>query len=174
MTVQAVSYDPDDDKQLWGEFYAGIDDRLNKARPARSNTQDRDWLQPVIGWAANHIPNEMYLVRTFAEREVHKREGDANRKANALLKQYATGQMMLTWADLGPLPFTIDDRAKLRVRYDAATPEDLEAHARFIRGSARRRYDAELVVADTLDDLARVAREAGYSRVALIGDMPVR
>jgi hypothetical protein len=163
---------PDDD-DLWGEFWEEIDRRLNLARPARSSPIDRGWMQPIFGWARNHIPNEENLVRHFAEREVVARESKLNRKANRLLKRYASGQQALTWTDLGPLPFTLDT-AGLRVRFDAATPDDFEGHARHIRGRAKQTFQSELAVAAALDDMAKMARVAGHARVAMLGDLPIR
>ena len=169
MAVTAL--EPDDEG--WGEFRTEIDRRLNELRPARSTPADRAWMQPIFGWCRNHMPNESNLVRYVAEQEVIKREARANRKANRLLKAHADGQAPLTWADLGPLPFTMEDNG-LRVRFDAATPDETETRSNQIRLSARRSYQSGLRVADVLDELARRAREAGYDHIAMIGDLPIR
>jgi len=164
-----------DDEDYFGPFREEIVRRLNRDRPARYSQADQSWMEPTIAWARAHQPvDDVTVIRKFARDEVIRVEKAANRKANLLLRQAALGRVPLFWADLGPLPFTIDRRTGLRVRFDAAAPEDFELHAQQIRTDAKQRYEAELVVADYLDDLAKRAREAGYERVAQIGDMPLR
>lgn len=175
VTLELPDSDDPEIRRLWAEYEQAIDERLNKARPSRSSPKDRDWMEKsgVLGWARNHLPQEEYAVRKFAEKIVMEREGKANRRANRLVKRFATGQAPLFWSDLGPLPFTLDDEG-VRVRFDAATPADLDTHASHIRENARQRFEAELLVASTLEDLARQAREGGFVRVAQIGDLPQR
>lgn len=165
----------DDDDNLWGPFREEITRRLNRDRPTRYSQADQSWMEPTIAFARARMPaDEATVIRKFARDEVIRVEKAANRKANGLLKRAALGRAPLLWSDLGPLPFTIDKRTGMRVRFDAATPEDFELHAQQIRADAKQRYEAELIVADYLDNLAGRAREAGYERVALIGDMPLR
>lgn len=174
VTVELPDTD-NEDRHLWAAYERGIDERLNAARPPRSGPKDRNWMEEsgVLGWARNHLPFEQYAVRNFAEAIVIKREALANRRANGIVRRYALGQAPLFWGDLGPLPFTIDEE-RVRVRFDAATPADLDNHAAHIRESAKKRVEAELVVAAALEDLANRARAAGFMRVAQIGDMPQR
>ena len=161
-------------EDLWGPYREEIAQRLNRDRPARYSQKDQGWMEPTIAWARARMPaDEVTLLRLAARDEVIKAEKNSNRKANGKLRKWATGQSMLYWTDLGPLPFTID-RHGLRVRFDAATPEDIELHAKNIRADARQRYRAELAVAEGLEWLAQRARSAGYERVAMVGDMPLR
>jgi hypothetical protein len=117
-----------------------------------------------------HQPlDDVEVVRLAARTAVVDQESRANRRANGLIKRYA-GQGVLFWSDLGPLPFTLEERSGFRVRFDAATPDDFDQKAQLVRESADRRRDAEYVVADWLEAVATEARAAGYERVAQIGD----
>ena len=75
-----------EEDHLWAEYYEGIDQRLNEVRPPRSNQADREWREPVYGWARNHIPNESHLVRVFAERVVDNRETQASKRGNPCIR----------------------------------------------------------------------------------------
>lgn len=168
---------PDDDNdRLWAEFREGIRLRLNRDRPSRHDRNDVAWMQPTNAWAANRLPAPEMAVRKYAEREVANINGKANREANDLLKRYAkTGQIPLDdfpWMELGPLPFTLDKNSGLRVRFDAATPDDLTTHAEMKRASATERMETELGVADVIDELAELARAAGYGVVWMLQGRP--
>lgn len=165
----------DDNVDLWGPFREEIARRLNRDRPSRYSQADQSWMEPTIAWARGHSPaDDATLVRKFHRDEIVAVEKAANRKANALVKRCALQGAPLFWTDLGPLPFTLDQKTGMRVRFDSATPEDFNIRAAFIRADSKRRYEAELVVADWLDEQAERARGAGYERVAQIGDLPRR
>lgn len=169
-----LAYD-DHSIDLWGPFREELARRLNRDRPSRYSQADQSWMEPTIAFARARMPgDEATVIRKFARDEVIRVEKASNRKANAQIKKWALGSAPLFWNDLGPLPFTTDQRTGLRIRFDAAGPEDFEVHAEQIRQDSRRRHEAELAVADGLDWLAHRARESGYDRVALVGDMPVR
>lgn len=159
------------DAQTWAEYHAEIDKRLDALRPQRSGSGDKDWRERVYGWARNHIPDESNLVRHFAEKEVDAREAKATRRGNKLLRRWAKGQIPLLWSDLGPLPVVVDG---VRIRMDALTPDDMDDAARELRSNAKQVYDEVLILSESLEDLARTARRAGYSFVAEIGDQEPR
>ena len=161
-----------EEDHLWAEYYEGIDQRLNEVRPPRSNQADREWREPVYGWARNHIPNESHLVRVFAERVVDNRETQASKRGNRYLRQWClSGGMPLLWKDLGALPCIVE---KVRIRMDAATPDDFDDAAREMEATAKQNYDATLIVVGAMRDLARMARRAGCDYVAQVGDLPPR
>lgn len=162
---------PDDDQvRMLGEWQEQIRVRLNRDRPTRYSRADSAWMEPTIAWARGHQPlDDIEVVRLAARNAVVAVESKSNRQANNLIKRFA-GQGVLFWSDLGPLPFTLDERNGFRVRFDAATPDDFDTKAQLIRESADRRRDAEYVVADWLESCANEARVAGYERVAEIGD----
>jgi hypothetical protein len=173
--MNAVAFRDEDPDDLWGPYREEITRRLNRDRPSRYSKNDQSWMEPTIAFARARMPaDEATVLRKVARDEVIRIEKLANRQANAQVKKWARGRAPLFWDHLGPLPFTIDPRDGLRVRFDAARPEDFEEHARHIREDARRRYEAELAVAEGLEWLAARARAEGYERVVLIGDMPVR
>lgn len=155
----------------WAEFRAEIDRRLDQRRPARSSQSEKDWREPVYGWARNHIPDESNLVRHVAEHEVDVREGRATKRGNKFLRHWAKGQMPLLWADLGALPVLVEG---VRIRLDAVTPDDIEDAARELDRNAKNVYDEVLVLTDGMRDLARSARRQGLPIVALLGDLKPR
>jgi hypothetical protein len=159
------------DEQSWADYYTEIDKRLDALRPQRAMAEDKEWREPVYGWARNHIPNESNLIRHFAEKEVDRREANAIRRGNQLLTKWAKGQIPLMWADLGPLPARV---CGVRIRMDALTPDDMDDRARELRSDAKQVYDQVLFLSESLEDLARTARRAGYSFVAEIGDQKPR
>lgn len=166
----APSFDDDESVRMLAEWREQIAHRLNRDRPTRYSRTDGAWMEPTISWARAHQPlDDVEVVRLAARTAVVQQESHANRKANNLIKRYA-GQGVLFWADLGPLPFTLDERDGFRVRFDAATPDDFDQRAQLIRESADRRRDAEYVVAAWLESIATEARAAGYERVAQVGD----
>ena len=168
--MSAVPNPGDDNVRMLAEWHEQIEIRLNRDRPSPlfaggrclDGTDDRVCADPSAA--------RRRRGRTLAARKaVVDQESKANRKANHLIKRYA-GQGVLFWGDLGPKPFTLDERNGFRVRFDAATPDDFDTKAQLIRESADRRRDAEYVVADWLEECANEARAAGYERVAEIGD----
>jgi len=166
----ASGVDVDEGVQMLAEWREQIALRLNRDRPTRYSRADGAWMEPTISWARAHQPlDDVEVVRLAARNAVVDQEAKANRKANSLIKRYA-GQGVLFWSDLGPLPFTLDERSGFRVRFDAATPDDFDQKAELVRESADRRHEAEYVVADWLEAMAMEARAAGYERVAQIGD----
>jgi hypothetical protein len=172
-----MSAEPSQDNvdDLWGPFREELTRRINRDRPTRYSRADQSWMEPTIAYARAHLPaDDVTVIRKVARDEVIRIEKDANRKANTLIKRYALGQAPLFWGDLGPLPFTIDLKTGLRVRFDAATPEDFELRAARIRDDAKVRHEAEIAVAAEMERLARQARERGYERVAMLGDLPLR
>jgi len=166
-----VSLGDDDEPRMWNEFYAEIDRRLDAIRPPRVGVNEREWREPVYGWARNHIPNESELVRRFGEKEVDRREGQATKRGNRKLKEYLRGQGMLFWDDIGALPITVGE---LRVRLDTATWKDVREHTQARRALATQRADEEFAICDFLDELARRAKRRGLSTIAQLGDMPPR
>jgi hypothetical protein len=161
-----------EENESWALFHDGIDQRLNELRPPRSGQYDRDWREPVYGWARNHIPNESRLVHVFAEKEVNTREANMTKRGNRYLRDWcAVGAFPLLWSDLGPLPIIVE---KVRIRMDAATPDDFDDAARELEVNAKKNYDATLIVVGAMRDLARMARRGGLTFVAQVGDLPGR
>lgn len=161
----------DDTPMMWKEFHREIDRRLDDRRPKRASVGEKEWREPIYGWARNHIPDETNLVRVFAEQIVDRREGEATKRGNEHLRRWMHGQMPLTWADVGPLPIKVE---KLRIRLDAATPDDMEDAANQVQAEGAKTWQEILLLADTMRDLARQARHAGYVTVARLGDLPPR
>jgi len=161
----------DDVNMMWTQFRREIDKRLDAIRPQRASVGEKEWREPVYGWARNHIPDETNLVRRFAEREVDTREREATKRGNEHLRRWMRGQLALTWADIGPLPVKV---GKLRIRLDAATPEDLDDAAGEVQADGLRTWNEVLLLAETMRDLAKQARHHGYVVVALLGDLPPR
>lgn len=163
------SHEDDWDEEPWGAYRDEIRRRLDAIRPDRSISDDKDWREPVYGWARNHIPNESGLIRHFAETEVDRQEASATRRGNKLVRQWVNGQRPLLWSDLGPLPCTI---AKTRIRFDALTPDDMEDWALERLAEGKAVYDEVVLLSEAGLDLARRARRLGFSTVAEIGDLP--
>lgn len=154
----------------WAEWRAGIDERLNEARPARAGSGEQGWRASVFSWARNHMPNETMLVRIIAEREVNARERVATRKGNEVLRGWFTdAQMSLTWADIGFYPILVGND---HVRLDVVGPQDLRQFAREQRRSAKIVYDAVVNLADAAEYLAEMAVQAGVTTVAQLGNLP--
>lgn len=172
--MTATAFSPEgDERRLWADFREGIRTRLNASRPPKSSPDDREWMQPIIAWAANMLPNPEMAIRRSAEQHVIAIEKNALIRGNRIMLDYARGVAPISWMDLGPLPFKLD-RSGLRVRFDSALNEDYLAHARWRRAEAHKRLNAELAVADMFDLLAATATERGLSRPFLLGDLPRR
>lgn len=157
---------------MWKEFHHEIDRRLDALRPKRTSMRERDWREPVYGWARNHIPDESNLVRRFAEKEVDRREEQATKRGNRELRRWMDGQIPLVWSDIGALPIMVDDQ--LRVRLDAATPQDAEDAARKVQADGLKVYQETLRLAECERELASMARRAGLTLISLLGDLPAR
>src|SRR5262245_24605150 len=112
--------------RLMGAFREEIDKRLDAQRPARAEVGEKDWREPVYGWARNHITDEQHLVRNYARTEVDRREKEATKAGNAQIRKWIDGQAPLDWTMLGAKPIIVN---KLRVRLDAATDGDLDTAA---------------------------------------------
>lgn len=157
---------------MWREFHQEIDRRLDARRPKRASMKERDWREPVYGWARNHIPDESNIVRRFAEKEVDRREEQATKRGNRELRRWMDGQMPLIWNDIGALPVKVRD--DLRVRLDAVTPQDLEDAAKIVETDGFKVWQETQRLGECERELARRARAAGFVIVALIGDLPPR
>jgi hypothetical protein len=176
MPVNAI-YGPPEPDDLEGPWREEIERRLNRDRPARYTNQDNAWMEPTRAWARVHSPYDPVTAQLKVMHDaVMAIEKNANRKANGKLKQWALGQAPLFWDDLGPLPFTLDRSRNrgLRIRFDAAIPEDFEKHADNIESNAQERKDAEDNVAEGLRDIAHRTRVMGFQRCSQLGDLPRR
>jgi hypothetical protein len=155
----------------WAPWTQMIRTELNRRRPERYDKSDREWMEPVIGRAAQTMPNQHKAIRIHAESEVYKQEGAATRRANREILRYADGNRPLLWADLGPLPFSVGGT---RVRLDAGTPKDYDDAAQEQRADGKAAYERVLTRADLLEELANTARHRGLNIVSKIGDLPAR
>lgn len=154
--------------ESWAEYRAGIDKILDEDRPPRAGVGEKAWRERAYGWGRTHIPNESEIVRHFAVREVDNREMQATKRANGFLRAYGHGQAVLDWKLLGALPVKVGD---VRVRFDAATPDDVEDAARQLEVNAKRQYDEEVLLVGVMRDLARDARRSGHLVVSQLGDL---
>jgi len=166
--------DDDDDSPddlAWEEYRRQIDRRLDEIRPGRIGASDRAWRERVYGWARNHIPDETTIVKRFAEAEVDRREAQATKRANKVLRAWLHGQAPLSWEILGPLPIRVGN---VRVRLDHATPEDVDDAARELARQGLATYQEVVLLVEGLRALAREARRGGHANVAQLGDQPPR
>lgn len=155
------------DGESWKAYRRAIDRILCEDRPARAGVDEREWRERAYGYARNHIPDETNLVRHIAQQEVDRREAQATKRGNILLRAYARGASPLDWSIVGPWPVKVGE---LRIRLDAATPDDIEDAARELEGRAKQVYDEVVMLVGCMRDLARRARRAGMELVAQLGD----
>src|SRR5262245_29226623 len=155
----------------WENYRREIDKRLNAIRPQRAGVGEREWREPVYGWARNHIPDESNLVHNFAARIVDQREGQATKIGNLHLRGWLHGVEPLDWSVVGPYPVRV---GKLRIRLDAVTPDELEDAARELRAAGQIVWNEVLLLHDGMLDLARAARRQGLATVAKLGDQEPR
>jgi hypothetical protein len=155
----------------WAAWKESIRNELNRLRPDRYDAGDKEWMEPVIGLAAQTMPNQYKAVRVHAESVVSNLDGGATRAANQEILKWADGHKPLFWHELGALPFSC---GKLRIRLDAGTPDDYEQAAYEQRASAKSTYDRTLFRATALEELASTARHRGLTIVSGIGDLPIR
>lgn len=155
----------------WAEYRAEIDRRLSELRPARVGSDERDWREPVYGWARNHIPDESRLVHNYAEQTVNDREGQATKQGNRIVRAFLHGQAPLEWSIVGPYPVRV---GKMRIRLDAASLEDIEDAARELEHAGKVTFDEVMLLVAGLRDLVREARRAGYSTIRELGDLAPR
>lgn len=155
--------------QAWNEFRATIRDRLNEIRPGRVDEAEREWREPVYGWARQHMPDETELVRRIARAEVDRQEGEATRRGNDYLRDYWQGRMPLGWDLVGPYPIRVDG---VRVRLDVATPNDVARAADQLAAELTKTFQSGLAAVSALRYLGQRAIESGLTTVAKIGDLP--
>lgn len=155
----------------WAAYRSKIDEQLDTKRPQRSGSGDKDWREPIYGWARNHIPNESNLIRHFAEQEVDRREALATKRGNKLLRRWAKGQTPLFWSDLGPLPVVVNG---VRIRMDALGADDMDSAALELEDRAKQVHDEVLILTKGMHDIADEARRRGVSYVSQIGDLQPR
>ena len=166
-----TSVEPEEPEDSWAVWKEGIKARLNRDRPKRYDHTDRDWMVPTDDWARLHMP-DVDLVRRHAETIVRQLEGLATKEGNRLIRAWNKGQRPLFWGEIGPLPVKVTN--KLRVRLDAATPEDEEDAALLRSSEAKRTFDEVLGQADAERDLARAARLRGLDFIYQLGDLAPR
>jgi hypothetical protein len=175
MSAVAEAFDDGDRRRertaQWNDFRREIRERLNEVRPPRVDENDRAWREQVYGWARLHMPDETELVRRVAQREVDNQEGHATKRANDLLRDYWQGRAPLDWSVAGPWPIRVDG---VRIRLDAATPADVDTAANQLAVDLTKTHQAGLAAVQAMHFLADTAREAGYTTVARIGDLPPR
>ncbi|MDQ1490557.1 MAG: hypothetical protein QOJ23_3071 [Actinomycetota bacterium] len=155
----------------WSDFRTEIDHRLDTVRPARCGADEKDWREEVYGWARNHIPDETHLVRHYAKEIVDRREALATKRANIVLRKWAHGQTPLDWCLAGPLPIKANG---VRIRLDAATPDDIEDAARELEAAGKATFDEVMLLAACMRDLARGARRSNLPTVVLLGNLGPR
>jgi hypothetical protein len=120
------------DKQLTHD----IDEALAKVRPERYDAGDKDWMDDVVESVRQSLADraEDEVIRDAARRRVYRREAEATKRTNRLLRDIdETGQLPLGWGDgdkwrellfdLLHLPLSI---ARRRVRFGVASANDLE------------------------------------------------
>lgn len=120
------------DKQLNHD----IDEALAKLRPERYQADDKDWMDGVIETVQKELAERERdeLVKDEARRRVYRREGQATKRTNRILRDIdATGQLPLGWGDgdawrvllfdLLHLPISIGG---LRIRFGVASASDWE------------------------------------------------
>lgn len=150
------------------KFYRDeIERLLNKYRPNRVPTGDKEWKRPVYEFAREHLPNPMRAIERAADQEVDGVDGRATQKANAWLRRWAKGLEMLDWALLGPLPATING---IRVRFDALDADDLEMWADEREAEAKATFDEVMTMVDGARRLAKLARSQDARRVSDLGN----
>jgi hypothetical protein len=149
-------------------FRQHIADMLNQYRPDRAAADERGWRDPVYAWAEANMPADARTVAFVAAAEVDNAESRATTAGNKILRAFQQGQAPLSWDMVGPYPVVV---GKLRIRLDAATPEDLEDAAQQLDTHARRNYAQELLLVDCLRDLARLTRRSGKRYASELGDL---
>jgi hypothetical protein len=120
---------------------------------------------------AEDIPDETHLVRHYAKEIVDRREALATKRANIVLRKWAHGQTPLDWCLAGPLPIKANG---VRIRLDAATPDDIEDAARELEAAGKATFDEVMLLAACMRDLARGARRSNLPTVVLLGNLGPR
>lgn len=112
-----------------------IDEELAKVRPERYSAEGKDWMESVVDMAAGQLNDRKVeeLKRDLARRRVYRREAEATKKTNKVLREiYEEGRLPFGWGDpeweealhyLLHLPLSI---ARQRVRLGVASAQDLE------------------------------------------------
>jgi hypothetical protein len=152
-----------------------VDRLLREQRPDRYTSDE--WIEPVI----ESIPVELIPeedIRRFALQQfVKRRESQATRKANSLLRSIGeSGQLILGWWEQSNDPISliteiVDEEGnttqfKERVALRAATPEDLRAWSRTERERAGADYKSRLTACDGADYIADSMTGSGVRKFA--------
>jgi len=116
-----------------------VDELLNEERPDRYDSEDQEWMEPVVRKLRDRIIDENsaeQIAEEYARRLVHTREGVATVNLNKLLRRFKDGEF--------PLGFGEDREGydwkrayaqflraalaigKSRVRFGAASTADIE------------------------------------------------
>jgi hypothetical protein len=146
-----------------------VDRLLREQRPDRYT--DTEWTNAVVdAIPRSAIPDDE--IRRFAlEQFVRRREAQATRRANTLLRTIGeTGQLVLDWWEQANEPIAIETeivdehgnkrRIKERVALRAATPEDFRAFSRTERERADKDHKTRYITCDGADFLAAAMTEA--------------
>ena len=152
------------DQPNLNELHALIDTLLREQRPDRYTVGD-DWILGVVDAIPAHLVPAEDARRIAISQEVKRREGQATRKANKLLREIGrTGQLTLCWAEQADDPISIitthvdDDgnvrRIEERVALRAATADDFRAWSRVERERSEDDYKSRLIACDGADFIA--------------------
>lgn len=152
------------DQPNLNELHTLIDTLLREQRPDRYTPGD-DWINGVIDAIPPHMVPAEDARRIAISQEVKRREGQATRKANAVLREIGrSGQLPMHWAEQADDPISIitihvdDDgntrRIEERVALRAATADDFRTWSQVERDRADDDHKARLIACDGADYIA--------------------
>lgn len=151
-------------------FAREIDRRLSAARPERYGPADIDWKSDTIAWGVANYPDHETAIADQVRAYVKRAEHQATLRLRSYLRHWKYNGRYLRVDEIGASPIVID-RTGTRVRYDAATPEDLDQAAALNDEQSEYAYQQRRAYSEAIRDLSRRARAAGLMHVAQLGDL---
>ncbi len=163
------------DKQLTHD----IDKALGKARPERYAADDKEWMDSVVDMATKQYGSRKVeeLKRDLARRRVYRRESEATKRTNKILRNIdETGQLPLGWGDGEKWKELFHDIlhdplsiAGQRVRLGVATAQDLEQWELESAREEDKRRAAQIGARSGARLLQKWLKDKGANRVDELG-----
>lgn len=150
-----------------------VDELLDQERPDRYDTDDQDWMEPVVRKVRDQLLEEEAekIAEEYARRLVHTREGVATVNLNKLLRRFKDGEFPFGfgegedwktfYATFLRAPLMI---GKDKVRFGAARPADFDEWIAEKRRAGEREQVRRAEAIDGAEWLAAALRDQQADR----------
>jgi hypothetical protein len=150
-----------------------VDELLDQERPDRYDTDDQEWMEPVVRKVRDQLLEESAekIAEEYARRLVHTREGVATVNLNKLLRRFKDGEFPFGfgegedwktfYATYLRAPLMI---GKYKVRFGAAGAADLDEWVAEKRRAGEREQTRRAEAIDGAEHIAAALRQQRADR----------